>query len=81
MFSRRNLMNTKKKQIILVDHNEKSQAVNNIEEAEILEIIDHHRIGSLETMAPVYFRNQPLGCTSTIIYQMFNEQEICSLNI
>lgn len=76
MFSRRNLMKTQKKQVILVDHNEKSQAVSNIEEAEILEIIDHHRIGSLETMAPVYFRNQPLGCTSTIIYQMYLEKNV-----
>ncbi len=74
MFSRRHLMSTQKKQLILVDHNEKSQAVSNIEEAEILEIIDHHRIGSLETIAPVYFRNQPLGCTSTIIYQMYQEK-------
>lgn len=76
MFSRRNLLNTQKKQVILVDHNEKSQAVANIEEAEILEIIDHHRLGSLETMAPVYFRNQPLGCTSTIIYQMYQEKNL-----
>ena len=76
MFSRRNLMNTRKKQVILVDHNEKSQAVTNIDEAEILEIIDHHRIGSLETMAPVYFRNQPLGCTGTIIYQMYQEKGV-----
>lgn len=76
MISRRNLMNMQKKQIILVDHNEKSQAVDNINEAEILEIIDHHRIGSLETISPVYFRNQPLGCTSTIIYQMFQEKNI-----
>ena len=76
MISRRNLMSMQKKQIILVDHNEKSQAVDNIGEAEILEIIDHHRIGSLETISPVYFRNQPLGCTSTIIYQMFLEKEI-----
>ena len=76
MFSRRNLMNVRKKQVILVYHNEKSQAVNNIEEAEILEIIDHHRIGSLETMSPVYFRNQPLGCTATIIYQMFLEKAV-----
>ena len=76
MFSRRNLMNVKKKKLILVDHNEKSQAVTNIDEAEILEIIDHHRLGSLETMSPVYFRNQPLGCTATIIYQMYQEQGI-----
>ncbi len=76
MFSRRNLLGAQKKQIILVDHNEKSQALDHIEEAEILEIIDHHRIGSLETMSPVYFRNQPLGCTATIIYQMYQEQGI-----
>ena len=76
MFSPRNLLNAQKKQIILVDHNEKSQAVNNVEEAEILEIIDHHRLGTLETIAPVYFRNQPLGCTSTIIYQMYQEKGI-----
>ena len=76
MFSRRNLMKVDKKKLILVDHNEKSQAVTNIDEAEILEIIDHHRLGSLETMAPVYFRNQPLGCTSTIIYQMYLEQGV-----
>lgn len=74
MFSRRNLMKSQKKQLILVDHNEKSQAVHNIEEAEILEIIDHHRLGTLETIAPVYFRNQPLGCTSTIIYQIYREK-------
>lgn len=76
MFSRRNLLDTQKKQLILVDHNEKSQAVNNIEEAEILEIVDHHRLGSLETIAPVYFRNQPLGSTSTIIYQIYMEKEV-----
>ncbi len=76
IFSRRNLLDSQKKQVILVDHNEKSQAVNNIDEAEILEIIDHHRLGSLETMSPVYFRNQPLGCTSTIIYQMYQEKGV-----
>ena len=74
MVSRRNLMSMQKKQIILVDHNEKAQAVDGIDEAEILEIIDHHRLGSLETVSPVYFRNQPLGCTSTIVYQMFREK-------
>ena len=74
MVSRRNLMNMQKKQVILVDHNEKAQAVDGIDEAELLEIIDHHRLGSLETVSPVYFRNQPLGCTGTIIYQMYREQ-------
>ena len=73
MISRRNLLNADKKKIILVDHNERSQAVDGLENAEILEIIDHHRIGSLETMSPVYFRNQPLGCTATIIFQLFAE--------
>ncbi len=76
MVSRRNLLSMQKKQLILVDHNEKSQAVDGIGEAEILEIIDHHRLGSLETISPVYFRNQPLGCTSTIIYQMFQEKGV-----
>ena len=76
MISRRNLLNMKKKQLILVDHNEKTQAVDGIGGADILEIIDHHRIGSLETMSPVFFRNQPLGCTATIIYQMYQEQKV-----
>lgn len=76
MLSRRNLLALKRKQIILVDHNERSQAVNGIEDAEIMEVIDHHRIGSLETLSPVYFRNQPVGCTATIIYQMYKEQGI-----
>ena len=76
MISRRNLMNMRRKQLILVDHNERSQAPDGIDNAEILEIIDHHRIGSLETMAPVFFRNQPLGCTATIIYQFYREAGI-----
>ena len=76
MISRRNLLNLKRKQVILVDHNESSQAVDGIEFAEILEIIDHHRIGSLETMSPVFFRNQPLGCTATIMYQMYQERNV-----
>lgn len=73
MISRRSLLGARKKKIILVDHNEPSQSVDGIEEAELLEIIDHHRIGSIETIGPVFFRNQPLGCTATIIYQMYNE--------
>lgn len=74
--SRRNLLNIQKKKLILVDHNEKSQAVDNIDEAEILEIIDHHRIGSLETFQPVMFRNQPVGCTGTIMYQIYMEKSL-----
>lgn len=76
MISRRNLLNLKRKRLILVDHNEESQAVDGIEFAEILEIIDHHRIGSLETMSPVFFRNQPLGCTATIMYQIYQERNV-----
>ncbi|MCI8485245.1 MAG: putative manganese-dependent inorganic diphosphatase [Lachnospiraceae bacterium] len=76
MISRRSLLNMRRKQVILVDHNEKSQAVDGVDEADILEIIDHHRLGSLETISPVFFRNQPLGCTSTIIYQMYQEQGV-----
>ena len=74
--SRRNLLGMKKKQLILVDHNEKTQAVDNIDSAEILEIIDHHRLGSLETLQPIMFRNQPVGCTATILYQMYVEKAL-----
>ncbi len=76
MISRRNLLNVDKKKIIMVDHNEQSQAVDGLENAEILEIIDHHRLRAIETMSPVYFRNQPLGCTATIIYQLYMEQGV-----
>lgn len=76
MISRRNLLNLRKKQVILVDHNEASQTVDGINHAEVLEIIDHHRIGTLETMEPVFFRNQPVGCTATIVYQMYHENGI-----
>ncbi len=74
--SRRNFLDMNKKSVVLVDHNEKDQAVDNIEKAEILEIIDHHKLGSLETMQPVSFRNQPVGCTGTIMYQMYGEQKL-----
>ena len=73
MVSRRNIINLQKRRIILVDHNEATQAVEGFDQAEILEIIDHHRIGSLETSGPVYFRNQPVGCTATIVTQMYDE--------
>ena len=74
MVSRRNVIALRKRRIILVDHNEATQAVEGFDQAEILEIIDHHRIGSLETSGPVYFRNVPVGCTATILYQMYGEQ-------
>lgn len=59
-----------------MDHNEASQAAENIDQAEILEIIDHHRLGSLETIQPVLFRNQPLGCTATIMHQIYHEKNL-----
>lgn len=76
MISRRNLLGMGKKQIIMVDHNEAKQAVSGIEDADILEIIDHHKLGAVETMTPVFFRNQPLGCTATIIYLMYHEYNV-----
>ena len=79
MISRRNLLGAKGKRVVLVDHNEKNQAVAGIENAEIMEIIDHHRLGTIQTMSPVFFRNQPLGCTATIIYQMYQEAGVLSL--
>ena len=76
MISRRNLIDMNKKQFILVDHNEADQAINGIEETEIVEIIDHHKLGTIETIKPVNVRNQPVGCTATIIYQMYIENDI-----
>ena len=74
--SRRNLLNVHRKKLILVDHNERSQALDGLEEAEILEVIDHHRIGTLETSGPVFFRNEPVGCTATILHEMFHENNV-----
>ena len=74
--SRRNFLDMHKKKVALVDHNEKDQAVDNIDKAEIVEIIDHHKLGSLETMVPISFRNQPVGCTATILYEMYGEQKL-----
>ena len=76
MVSRRNIIALRKRRIILVDHNEATQAVEGFDQAEILEIIDHHRIGNLETDSPVYFRNQPVGCTATIVTQMYDENGV-----
>ena len=76
MLSRRNLLGASGKQVIMVDHNELGQALDGMEKAEILEIIDHHRLGTIQTLGPVYFRNQPLGCTSTIVYLMYQENKV-----
>ena len=73
MISKRNLLAMEKKRVVLVDHNEKNQAVDGIQSADILEIIDHHRLGGMESINPLLFRNQPVGCTATIIYQIAKE--------
>ena len=76
MFSQRNLLDLERPNVILVDHNERDQAAEGIRSTNIVEIIDHHRIDSVETSGPIYFRNQPLGCTATIITQMYHEKNI-----
>jgi manganese-dependent inorganic pyrophosphatase len=65
-----------KQKIILVDHNTFTQSVEGIEEAEIVEIIDHHNLGAIGTMVPINFRSMPVGCTSTIIYKMFLDHKV-----
>ncbi|MDO4962734.1 MAG: putative manganese-dependent inorganic diphosphatase [bacterium] len=70
------IKNLNKKQVILVDHNEESQSVEGLEEANILEIIDHHKIGALTTNMPINFRNMTVGSTNTIIYSLFSENHI-----
>lgn len=76
LISRRRLLNMNRKKVILVDHNEISQAVDGIQKADILEIVDHHRLGGFETLEPVFFRNQPVGCTATIITQLYDEKGV-----
>ncbi len=68
--------NNKPKKVILVDHNEKEQSVIGLDEAEIVEIVDHHKIGNIGTTMPINFRNMPVGCTNTILYLMFKEQNV-----
>ena len=74
--SRFHLFNYEKKKLILLDHNERSQSINDLEMAEVLEIIDHHRIGDIETSNPINFRNQQIGSTCSIIATMYKEQGI-----
>ncbi len=74
MLTRRHILDFDGKKVILVDHNEKTQSVEGLEQARILEIIDHHRIGDLETTFPIIFLNRPVGCTSTIIYSLYKER-------
>lgn len=73
LLSRYHLISNKKKKMILVDHNERSQSADGIEESEILEIIDHHRVADVFTGQPIYFRNEPVGSTATIVATIFFE--------
>lgn len=74
--SRYHLISKNKKKVILLDHNEKSQSVNGLEDAEVLEIIDHHRVADIQTGIPIYFRNEPVGSTATIIATIYFENGI-----
>ena len=74
--SRYQVLNGMKKKVIQVDHNERSQAIDGIEEAEILEIIDHHRVADIQTIVPVLFRAEPVGCTATIVAKCYKEAGI-----
>lgn len=76
MISRYNLLDMKRKKVILVDHNERHQAVEGIEQAEVLEIIDHHRVGDIQTISPIYFKNEPVGSTCTLIAEMFMQRNM-----
>lgn len=74
--SRYHLISNHKKKVIQVDHNERGQSVDGLDEAEVLEIIDHHRVADIQTSNPIYFRNEPLGSTSTIVGKCYFEQGI-----
>ena len=74
--SRYHLISKTKKKVILVDHNERTQSIPGLEDSELLEVIDHHRIGDIQTGSPIYFRNEPVGCTATIIASIFFENGI-----
>lgn len=71
--SRFQVLNGMKKKVVQVDHNERSQAIDGIEEAEILEIVDHHRVADIQTIGPVLFRSEPVGCTATIVAKCYKE--------
>lgn len=71
--SRYHLLSPHRKKVILVDHSEKTQSVNGIDQAQIMEIIDHHRIGGVQTSDPIYYRNEPVGSTATIIANLYSE--------
>ena len=74
VLTRYHLLRPRRKRVVLVDHNEASQSVPGLEEAEILEIIDHHRLADIQTNNPIYVRNEPVGSTNTIIASMFQDR-------
>lgn len=74
ILTRQHLLKPRRKRVVLVDHNEAAQSVPGLEEAEIVEIIDHHRLGDIQTGYPIYVRNEPVGSTNTIIAGMFQER-------
>ena len=74
--SRFHLFKYPRRKLILVDHSSKGQSINNIDATEVVEIVDHHHIGNIETSKPIYYRNQCCGCTCTIIYQMYKENKL-----
>ncbi len=74
--SRFQVLNGEKKKIIQVDHNERSQSIDGIEEAEILEVVDHHRVADIQTIGPVLFRAEPVGCTATIVAKCYKENNL-----
>ncbi|MEI7884264.1 MAG: putative manganese-dependent inorganic diphosphatase [Clostridia bacterium] len=76
LISRRNILLSSGKKVILVDHNEYMQTVSGIKQADIIEIIDHHKIGDIATANPIAFRNQPTGSTCTIVYSLYKEQNM-----
>ncbi|MGE5404745.1 MAG: putative manganese-dependent inorganic diphosphatase, partial [Candidatus Saccharibacteria bacterium] len=76
MISRYHLLKMKRKMLVLVDHNESKQAVEGIEEAELLEVIDHHRVGDIQTVDPILFRNEPVGATSTLVAEVYRSYNI-----
>lgn len=76
MISRSDLLIGRQKKAILVDHNEKGQSIKGIEEITLLEVIDHHRVADIQTMGPLYFRVEPVGCTSTIVAKMYDEHNV-----
>jgi len=74
VLTRYHLLRPRRKRVVLVDHNEAAQSVPGLEEAEILEIIDHHRLADIQTTNPIYVRNEPVGSTNTIIASMFQDK-------